>query len=522
MYEIVAPLTLIGGIIVLGFVSRLIFERTGIPDVMWLLLLGLLLGPIYQTINPTLLSSVAPVFAALALAMILFDAGLNMEFYKVLREFPRATLLAVLNLIFSMIFVAVISIMVFRWPVLHGLLLGAIVGGSSSAIVVPIVQGLKIREKITTTLSLESAITDALCVVAAITIIKMIALGTSTVSSIAHNIIAAFSIGAVVGIIVGIIWLYTSEKIRDVPFSYTLNLAALLLIYAAVEYVEGSGAIGVLFFGIILGNGKSVSTILRLRKKLEINRDAKTFQTDLTFFIRTFFFVFLGMLVSVQNIKSIIILGVALGLILLLARIIPVKVSTMRSDVMGWEERLMTVMMPRGLAAAVLAQMPLLYGISHADVFSDLVFIIILVSTIVCILGVIMIKIPVIGGEIEKKEEELEKKKLEDKRKEEELEEKMEEKRKKLEEELERKKEEEWKKEEEERKREEEEEKKREEEEEKKREEEEKRKKKEEEIDKLWEGAVDISIDGETKKKNNKIRELKGKIIKKKEKHDSD
>ena len=135
---IITALTLFGAIIFLGFISKFIFEKTRIPDIVWLMVLGLLVSPIFGTETDVLFTA-TKIFAALALAMILFDGGLNMDARKTIQEFPRATMLAVLNLIFSMIVMAAIAVSVLGWDLLSGLLLGAIVGGSSSAIVIPLV-----------------------------------------------------------------------------------------------------------------------------------------------------------------------------------------------------------------------------------------------------------------------------------------------------------------------------------------------------------------------------------------------
>jgi len=135
MYTPEVILILIGTIVFLGFIGRLIFEKTKIPEVVWLMILGVFIG-YYEAVTTDMMLSIAPVFAAIALAIILFEGGLNMDFYKVLKQFPRSSSLAILNLIFSIIFVSMISVLIFSllgiqgWTWLHGILLGAIVGGS--------------------------------------------------------------------------------------------------------------------------------------------------------------------------------------------------------------------------------------------------------------------------------------------------------------------------------------------------------------------------------------------------------
>jgi len=391
--EPIFALSIFGAVILLGFIGHFIFDKTQIPEIIWLLLFGIVLGSGFHILSPAQLSSVAPTLAALALAIILFDGGLNMNFYKVLKEFPRATILAVLSVIFSMLFIAIVAIFILNWSPIHGLLLGAILGGSSSAIVVPIVRGINLRDRITMMLSLESTLTDSLCIIFGIAILEIIGKGHVDVSSVTHDILSAFSIAAVIGTIIGIIWLFLYDRIKDLTYSHRLNLAAILILYAFIESVRGSGAIGVLFFGIVLGNGRYMSQIFRFKKTLEMDKITKTFQADVTFFVRTFFFVFLGMIVTISDLSTILI-GIAISLVLLLARIPAVLFSTMKCKFEQWERSAMLFLFPRGLAAAVLAQLPLIYGIENYAEFSNLTFIVILSTIIICILGVSLIKPP--------------------------------------------------------------------------------------------------------------------------------
>ena len=73
--------TLSGMIIILGFLANYLFRKTKIPDILILLLLGLLLGPTFHVVDPTSLISIAPLFANLALVILLFNGGLNLVLY---------------------------------------------------------------------------------------------------------------------------------------------------------------------------------------------------------------------------------------------------------------------------------------------------------------------------------------------------------------------------------------------------------------------------------------------------------
>jgi cell volume regulation protein A len=95
--------TLVGFVTVLGFIGNYIFKKTGVPDILILLVLGLLLGPVTQIVPSETLTGFSQIFSSLALMIILFEGGLNLDLYKVLQESSMAIVLALLSVISSMI-----------------------------------------------------------------------------------------------------------------------------------------------------------------------------------------------------------------------------------------------------------------------------------------------------------------------------------------------------------------------------------------------------------------------------------
>src|SRR3989339_800245 len=118
-------LALFGITIVVGYVGYLFFDKTRIPDVFWLILFGILVGPVFNLVDRSLFILISPFLAALALLIILFDAGINMDFYQMLRSFPRSILIAVVGMILSSLAVASVAYYVMHLNVLYSLLLGA-------------------------------------------------------------------------------------------------------------------------------------------------------------------------------------------------------------------------------------------------------------------------------------------------------------------------------------------------------------------------------------------------------------
>ncbi|TRO50091.1 peptidase [Candidatus Bathyarchaeota archaeon] len=385
-------------IIILGFLGEEFFNRTSIPDSILLLLFGVLLGPIFQLFAHDELLAITPYFAALALIIILFDGGLNMDIREAVRNSPRALVLAITGWTLNVIVTAVFCKYLLGWRLLNGLLLGSIVGGGSSIIVIALIRKLKVTEKIETVLSLESILTDVLCTVGAYTAINIL-LQEVTAADVSGgidlyaalgSIAAAFGVGILVGLGFGVAWLVLLERIKGKPNAYMLTLAMLFLTFVVATNLGGNGALSALFFGLIIGNSRHIARLIKFRTTISIDENVRGFHSQISFLIRSFFFVFTGLLFSFSSLTSFFI-GIVLSFTFLGIRFAVVKMASVKSELKTYET-LMSVMFPRGLAAAVLASIPLTSGVPGSQVFPEIAFIVILTTIVVCTVGVAVLK----------------------------------------------------------------------------------------------------------------------------------
>jgi len=373
-------------IIVIGFLGNYIFERTGLPDMLFLITLGYVVGPLLRLIDSSVVA-LAPYLAALALVFILFDGGMQMNIRQVLSESPRAILLAALGFLFSLLVIALFMTYLVGVPLLYGILFGSIFGGSSSIVVVSLARKIKVSEKCSTILTLESAITDILCIVVSLAVIGIILTGQVDYSLVTRDIATKFLIGAFVGVIVGFGWLILLRGVGKLSFSYMLTLAVALFGYTASEYLGGSGALSSLLFGMVLGNERAIYGAFKRERSGEVAVDAglRRFESEIAFLIRTFFFVFLGLIAMISDVWFLF-LGVILSLLLLLVRFGTVALATLHSELRD-ERPIMGVVLTRGLAAAVLATLPLQYGLLYSDVYINLALIIVISTAVIATIG---------------------------------------------------------------------------------------------------------------------------------------
>lgn len=356
MTEALSIFAVVGAIIAVGFLSNALFKKTGFPDTLFLMLIGIILGPLLGVFLREEMLPFTPFLTTLTLMMILFEGGLNMEIYKVLSQSLRATILGVLYVLAAMAFVTLFGYFVLGLGWLEALLLGPMTAGTSSVVIIPLVSKLSISEEVGVTLSLESTITDVLNIVLVITFLQMYISGFVTVSQVASTIVTRFAVGALLGFLVGLVWIKVLGITKKQEFTYMLTIAALILCYVASEILGGSGSLSALLFGLVLGNYSEVYSVFSKKTGLgymtESKNNLKHIQGELSFLIRAFFFVFLG-LIYLPQLLGVLFAGVIVATNLVF-RYAAVTVSTFKSE-MFKHRRFMTMMCGTGLANAALS-----------------------------------------------------------------------------------------------------------------------------------------------------------------------
>lgn len=420
----------VGFVIFIGFVAVLAFQRTKIPDILILIALGLLLGPLTEhllgisLVPRDFLLAATPYFAALALMFILFDGGLNLRLNEVVRRIGISSAHTLGIFLLTVASVSAVCIGLLGYPPAIGLLLGTALGGTSSAVVIGIVRSMRVDPDTKIILTLESVITDVLCVIGALAIIEYLRVPGASPSTAFVSLAQAFSVAIVASALFGLLWLRLLKHLEGVPFSFMITIAALFVLFAVVEFLGGSGAMAAFVFGLVLGNHDTIASHLRFRMRFTLDEKFKQFHSELSFLVRTFFFVFLGLVFSLDVggswDVSTTIPGLAalsgtyqlflLGVGAIFAGIVLVRYAVVFGE--SWfrprplgERRAMVSLMGRGLAAAVLASLPFTisaftdpadpsYAGYHALMapferqFHDLAFFVILLSVVATTLGV--------------------------------------------------------------------------------------------------------------------------------------
>jgi len=379
----------LGILLIIGFIGDYLFKKISFPDILVLLGLGYVAGPVLHIVDPAWVAPAAPIIANLSLVVILFNGGLGLEFSQARATAPRAIALALVGIGASMIAATAFVYYVLEWQLMDSLLLGAIVSGTSPAIVMPLIRRAKVTPETSSILHIESALNGALVIVIALVILEVMTVGaTGNIGPvIAKAIGMRFLIGVGIGGAAGFAWLWVLTFIEGELYDDILTLAVLFLLYLAVESLQGSGAIFALVFGLILGNGMDFARFLRTKRTIEIHNTMMTFHSQIYFIVKIFFFAYLGLMITFDE-PSIIVPSICLSLALLLVRCIVVPAISIGKRHLRASTGILATMLPRGLSAAVVAEIAATSAIPNARLYPEIVIVVIATTVIISAVGI--------------------------------------------------------------------------------------------------------------------------------------
>ncbi len=403
MAEVTIILLAVSLILFFGFFAEFLFHKLGIPDVLFLLILGFVIGPhVFGYVFPRNLAGIAPVFTTFTLLFLLFDGAFNIHLASLIREFSRSFILTIFNFIIS---VAVITTVMFftGHSLLISLLSGFLLGGVSSSFVIPILKEMKISEKVYSILTMESALTDVFCIVFSLSIIEIFRIGTVGIKATLSQLTGLFAIAGLVGLLGGIIWIILIIKVFE-EHNYVMVVAYLILVYVVAQYLGGNGAIAALFFGLMLKNSKQLSSIIRgilTRKAREKKKALKGelgvsvttpseefFYHQVSFLLKTFFFIYIGIVIDLSDWRALAVGGI-LSLVLMVTRMGSLLLTR---GMIPHHRTLVNSMFARGLAAAAIAQLAVQAGIPNALFIANVTYVVITGTIVFSSLRIFILK----------------------------------------------------------------------------------------------------------------------------------
>ncbi|MGO4483560.1 potassium/proton antiporter [Rhizobium pisi] len=365
-------------LVLLAAFSSLLAFRFGAPLLLLFLMIGLAAGVDGLGIEFSN-NYLAYILGSIALAVILFDSGFGtpMQAFR-LAAVPSLALASVGVLITASLFaVAAMWLLNFTW--LEGLLLGSIVASTDAAAVFFLLRigGINIRDKVRSTLEVESGTNDPMAIFLTIALVEVLASG-ERYSGINIGMLAMFvqqmGLGVILGLLGGMmIVLIVSKLDTERGLTPIFVLALALLVFSFTGAVGGSGFLAVYVAGIYAGN-----------RKMQAIGTIKRFQDGMTWLAQIIMFLVLGLLATPSQFPVIIVPAILLALFLIfVARPLAVWLSLLPFDYTQQEIGFVAWVGLRGAVSILLAIMPILGKLDNGQIYFNTAFIIVLVSLLV-------------------------------------------------------------------------------------------------------------------------------------------
>ena len=372
-----------------AFLANLAFRRYRIPDVLLLIFMGVLLGPVLGFADIGLFRQIGPLVGTIAILVILFDGGLEIRLADLRGGAAIGAMLAVVVFTATVVLcMAVATIRGMAWDL--ALLLGLVLGGAGVVIVVPLIRRLGVDGRAATAVTVEAAFADVFVILGVYVAGAAIASGHADGLAIGTGILVALGVGIGVGLAAGLGWarLLGAGWLRG--YEYVLTLAALFGTHVVVEASMGSGPIAVLAFGLVVGNSRrsrrfaDESTLVARDMRVPVFGESLAgVQQEVVFLVRALVFVGLGVTLDLAAFQSpaVLVTGAVLTLAIAVARMGGAFALLRPYSV--WDRTCVGLMFHRGVAAAALSQVPAdRFGIPGAEVLVAYAAVVIIMTNV--------------------------------------------------------------------------------------------------------------------------------------------
>ncbi|NLI63069.1 MAG: sodium:proton antiporter [Methanosarcinaceae archaeon] len=386
-------------------VSQILSNKLQIPSIIFLLILGIVIGPeVLKITNPTEhVSIISPVISILV-AIVVFEGGLNVNIKQMRTVYESVISLASVGVVIGFIGITLVTKFLvpgISWEI--AALFGALMTATGPTVVGPIIRNIRVSRKLTGTLELEGILNDAASVILAALVFEWI-IAEMTGASVFSFVLQRLLIGIIIGSLAGLFLkkIFTngkSLKERNVKF---LTLGILFASYGLSEYLGNeSGILTAAIFGIILGSTDS-----------PYKETIKEFFGDIITVAISFIFLALAGMLKFEYMLKIGLAGVIVVLIMaLVIRPIAVFVSMSRSTLNTREKAFISFLGPKGVVPTSVATYFAFRlnetGIEGGQMLMGLVFMAVIITVIINgafakkvakLLKVIPMEILIVGG----------------------------------------------------------------------------------------------------------------------------
>lgn len=372
--------------VLVGFVAAQLFDRFRFPDYFILLAIGLVLGsgviPMGGLDPRESLGTVAPFLTTIAIAFILFEGGLVLHVRGMGRAWGVAALHTFAAMALATVGMWLIAVYGLGLASTTGVILALAFCGPSATIVLSFLPRVSVSDRTRFTLTVEGVVGNIVAAVLVLLLVNSPGAVTeiSAVASYAVPLLLAIAIAWVSGEA----WALAVGR-RGVPsFAYMTSVALAVLLYAVGEGIlDGNGGLAAFVFGLVLGHRR---VLAGPAKGSPGARGLQEFHRELVFLLRTFFFLYLGMRVTITNVQWPALVGAVAFTAVFFASRLPSTAAVGRVwRLPALDRRILQATVGRGMTDTVLILFAITAGVippSEASLVTDLLFLVILAAAL--------------------------------------------------------------------------------------------------------------------------------------------
>ena len=352
-------------------------SRLGIPALLFFLGLGMLsgsegIGGIYFD-DPW----AAQFLGSVALAYILFSGGLDTKWADVKQVVKPAITLSTLGVLITAVSLGVFVHFILKIPWLESFLLGSIVSSTDAAAVFSILRNrdVRLQGKIEPLLEFESGSNDPMAVLLTIGLTGLITNGNQSIVELIPFFLIQMIVGIALGLLSGHFFIRLINRLNlKIEGLYTVfSIAIVILIFGLTNTLQGNGFLAVYLAGLVMGN-----------KNFIHKRTLRKFHDGLAWLMQIVMFLALGLLVFPSELIPVTGVGLLISIFLILvARPVSVMVCLIKTEFSFPEKLMISWVGLRGAVPIILATFPLLAGVANASIIFNIVFFVVLTSSLV-------------------------------------------------------------------------------------------------------------------------------------------
>lgn len=368
---------LIGALLVLlSILASTLSTRTGAPLLLVFLAIGMLAGeegPGHIQFGDY---QAAYLVGTVALAVILFDGGMRTHTNTFRIGLWPAVSLATIGVVVTACIVGAAAANFLGLDLMHGLLIGAIIGSTDAAAVFSLLHsaGMRLKERVGVTLEIESGCNDPMAVFLTLMLIETVRDDRPLGWHFLGEFVLQFGLGGIIGVAGGKLLVLLINRISLASALYPLlAMAGGMVIYGATVVLDGSGFLAIYLAGVILGNSR-----------MQASGNIMRVHDGLAWLSQILLFLMLGLLVTPSALIPVAKDGFLIAAVLIfIARPIAVWLSLLPFSFPRKEQFFISWVGLRGAVPIVLALFPWLAGLPQSSVYFNIAFFVVLTSLLV-------------------------------------------------------------------------------------------------------------------------------------------